>query len=322
MNLPMTAAEHAVFERAFFDELEKLGGMSKVAGLDLADDLVKEALGNFLGQMGQGLAQGARNVAAGAKNLAVGKVIPTGVVGHTGKEMMLRQGGLFGGLMGTGHRMEQAGMQMRQTMAQRVAQTPGLAAAAQATSPAQMQEISQAARAMGRSDPGAAGRIASHVVESTGHHINHASPAALAFKSVGVPLGGALEGLARGGGRELQNSSVGALRAAGGGLERNAKMIGRVGEMAGVPAMALGAHVPLGAAGLIGGKMLGAAMPAMPAAEAALHHAGDIGHYIHHGASDLLGEGARQGAAWKARFLGRRAGAAGGTLNALGEALS
>ena len=317
-----TPAESRAFEQAFFSELEKLGAVSKLASLGIDEEFLKEALPGILGQATQGLARGAQAVGQGAKNLAVGKVIPTGVMGHTGKEMMLRQGGLFGGLMGTGHRMEQAGQQMRQTMAQRVAQTPGLTAAAQATNPAQMAEIRNAATAMGRSDPGAAGRIASHVVESTGHHINHATPAGLAFKSVGVPLGGALEGLARGGGRELQNSGVGALRAAGGGLERNAKMIGRVGEMAGVPAMALGAHIPLGAAGLIGGKMLGAAMPMAPAAEAALHHAGDIGHYIHHGASDLLGEGARQGAAFKAKFLGRRAGPAGGALNALGEALS
>jgi hypothetical protein len=316
----MTAAEIGALERAFYDELEKLGAMDKLAGLDLADDLVKEALGNFLGQMGQNLAAGAKNVAQGAKNFAVGRTIPTGVMGHTGKEMMLRQGGLFGGLMGAGHRMEQAGMGMRQTMAQRVAQTPGLAAHAAQTSPAQMAEISNAARAMGRSDPGAAGRIASHVVESTGHHINHATPAQLAFKSVGVPLGGALEGLARGGGRELQQTGVGALQSAGRGLERNAKTIGRVGEMAGVPALAMGAHIPLGAAGLVGGKLMGAAMPA---AEHALHGVGEMaGDYLHHGASDLLGEGARQGAAWKARFLGRRAGAAGGALNTLGEALS
>lgn len=315
-------SEQAAFEHAFFSELEKLGAMSKFAGLDLDDPLVKEALGGLLGQLGQGVGQAARSVGEGAKNLTVGKLIPTGVAGHGGKEMLLRQGGLFGGLMGAGHRMEQAGMGMRQTAAQRVAQAPGLSAAARATSPAQMQEIGQAAKAMGRSDPGAAGRIASHVVESTGHHINHATPAGLAFKSVGIPLGGALEGLARGGGRELQNSSVGALQGAGRGLERHAKTIGRVGEMAGVPAMALGAHVPLGAAGLIGGKMLGAAMPALPAAEAALHHAGDIGHYVHHGVSDVLGEGARQGAAWKAKFLGRRAGAAGGALNAIGDALT
>jgi hypothetical protein len=317
-----TQAESRAFEQAFFSELEKLGAVSKLAGLGIEEELLKEALPAMLGQAAQGLAQGARAAGQGVKQLAVGKMIPTGVAGAGGKEMLLRQGGLFGGLMGTGHRMEQAGMQMRQTMAQRVAQTPGLSAAAQVTSPGQMQEIAQAARAMGRSDPGAAGRVASHVVESTGHHINHASPAALAFKSVGVPIGGALEGLARGGGRELQRSSVGAVQGVGRGLERNAKLVGRVGEMAGVPALALGAHIPLGAAGLIGGKMLGAAMPAMPAAEAALHHAGDIGHYIHHGASDLLGEGARQGAALKAKFLGRRAGAAGGALNALGEALS
>lgn len=324
------------FESAFWDELEKIGALNRLDGLR-DNPMVKEALpaiaqtamqglGRAAGAVRQGagqvasaVGQGARQLGTGIQHAAVGRVIPTGVAGNHGKELMLRKGGLFGGLMGTGRKMEEAGMAMRQTAAQRVAAAPGLSAAGRLTSPQQMQEIQQAAKAMGRSDPGAARRIGSHMVESTGHHIEHASPAALAFKSVGVPLGGALEGFSRGAGRELQQVGAKPLQSLGRGMETHAKTVGRVGEYVGVPAMAMAAHAPLGAAGLIGGKLLGVAGHAVaPGVEAALHHAGDIGQYAHHAISDVAGEGARRitGAA------GNLAAQRGGRLGAVGSAVA
>lgn len=310
----------ATFEEAFWTELTKMAAAGQI------DDLTKEALGlatlgQGIGQLGKSVGQGIGAATQGIQHAAFGKLIPTGVQGaHGAGEMMLRKGGLFGGLMGAGHQMEQAGMNMRSTMAQRVAQAPGLSAAARATSPSEMAEIGTAAKAMGTQDPGTAARIGSHVVESTGHHIAHASPVQLAAKSIGIPLGGALEGLARGSGRELRSSGNQLAQRAGGVLERNAKGIGRVGELAGVPAMAMGLHAPLSAAGLIGGKLIGSAMPA---AEHMIEHAGPAAEYAHHAASDLVGNIAQRGASFKAKFLGNRLGGrAGQAMNGLGDALA
>jgi hypothetical protein len=296
-----------LLEAAFYDELEKiaLGGQ----------------LGKGFAELGRTLSSGVGQVGQGAQKALFGQLIPTGVAGaHGAGEMMLRKGGLLGGLVGSGHRLEQAGMGMRETMAQRVAKAPGLAAAARATNPAQMAEITEAAKAMGRSDPGAATRIGSHMVESVGHHAAHATPAGMVFKSVGIPLGGAMEGFSRGAGRELRATSSPALQRAGGLMERNAKRVGRIGEMAGVPALALGAHIPLGAAGLVGGKLLGAAVPALTHG---LHGAGAVGEYAHHALSDVAGDVAQRGAAWKAKFLGgRMGGRAGQLMQNAGDALT
>jgi len=350
------------FEHAFWDELEKIGALNQIEGLR-DNQFVKEALpalaqtamqgfGGLASAAKQGLgraagavAQGARQVGTGVQHAAVGRLIPTGTIGDAGKEMMLRKGGLFGGLMGTGRRMEQAGIGMRQTAAQRVAATPGLSAVGRVTSPQQMQEIQHAAQSMGRSDPGAAGRIGSHMVESTGHHIEHATPAGMAFKTVGIPFGGALEGLSRGVGKELHTAGSASLAAMpeaqrfaqqlrpgfnaagatnlGRGLQTHAKTIGRVGEYAAIPAMAAAAHVPLGAAGLIGGKLLGAgAAAAAPGLEHAVHHAGDIGQYLHHAASDVVGEGSRRATGALSNLAARRGGRMGMIGTAIGGAVA
>lgn len=270
-------AYEAVFRAAFIDELQKVaqanggiepwsGELEKFASSALLDELVKEALVQQFGQM-------AGRVGSAVKGAFVGSQIPTGFM-EGGKQVMLRKGGLFGGAMGAGKRMEQAGQAMRETMAQRVAKT-GLK-----TSPTEMAGIQKSVGSMGRTDPGVAGRIAGHTVESTGAHIRHATPAGMVLKGVGVPIGGAMEGLTRGSGKELQRSGTAAVQRLGRGMEKVAPRVGQIGELGAVPLMATGLGIPITGAGLFGGQMLGAAAHAAPLLEGAIHAGGEFAHHL------------------------------------------
>jgi len=147
-------------------------------------------------------------------------------------------------------------------------------------------------------------RVAGEVAQSAGHHYAHKSTLGNALNPLGGAIGGVAEGLTRSAGKELHGAGQsvggrtgGALRAAGTGLQRAAKPAGMAGEVAGLASLGSALHVPLSAAGLLGGKVMGAAAHAAPAVGDALHHAGHtVGHAVH----DVVGN-AGQSLAGKAR---------------------
>jgi hypothetical protein len=96
----------------------------------------------------------------------------------------------------------------------------------------------EAARAVGiRSS--AASRIGGEALSSAGHHMEHAKNLGVALNPLGKPVGGAIEGLSRGAGQELQRAAgqaaevgAGGIRGAlGRGLVKHAPHIGTVGEI-------------------------------------------------------------------------------------------
>jgi hypothetical protein len=149
--------------------------------------------------------------------------------------------------------------------------------------------------------PGLGRRVASEVAQSTGRHYAHKSTLGHLLNPLGGAVGGVSEGLTRSmgsealrSGRALGGRSGGLLERAGQGLTRAAGGVGRVGEVAGLAGLGVAAGAPLSVQGLLGGKMMAAAVPG---AEAALHHAGE---YLHHAAGDAVGT-ASQGIARRAR---------------------
>jgi len=147
-------------------------------------------------------------------------------------------------------------------------------------------------------------RVAGEVAQSAGHHYAHKSTLGNVLNPLGGAIGGVAEGLTRSAGKELHGAGQavggrvgGALQAAGTGVQRAAKPAGMAGEVAGLASLGSALHAPLSAAGLLGGKMMGAAAHAAPAVGEALHHAGHtVGHAVH----DVVGT-ASQSLAGKAR---------------------
>lgn len=156
-------------------------------------------------------------------------------------------------------------------------------------------------------------RVAGEVAQSAGHHYAHKSTLGNMLNPLGGAIGGVAEGLTRSAGKELHGAgtSLGgragsAMMAGGAGLQRAAKPVGMAGEVAGLAGLGSALHVPLSAAGLVGGKVMGAAAHAAPAMGEALEHAG---HMASHAVHDMVGT-AGQGLAGRARNaagLGARA---------------
>jgi len=88
-------------------------------------------------------------------------------------------------------------------------------------------------------DKGVAGRILGETLHGTGHHMKDASTVGIVANPLGKAVGGGIEGLARGSGKELVRATgkageVGAggiTGAVGHGLQRHAKRIGQLGEI-------------------------------------------------------------------------------------------
>lgn len=106
----------------------------------------------------------------------------------------------------------------------------------------------------------AGGRILGEGLESAGEHMVHASTAGRAMNPLGKPVGGAIEGITRGAGQELQRAAgraaevgAGGIRGSlGRGLVQQAPRVGQLGEIAGAAGTAtmLGQAVSPAAAGL------------------------------------------------------------------------
>lgn len=176
--------------------------------------------------------------------------------------------------------------------------------------------LPEEAKAMGF-HTSAGSRIAGEAASSAGHHMAHASTAGKLMNPLGKPIGGAIEGLARGTGKELVHASGavstglegagrstiggGVLGQAGRHLQQAAPHLGTVGEIAGAAGTAtgLGAAVSPAAAGLAAGlKGLGVYAPlkahlglgALNVAKDALAHGAEKG--IEHGMRLVRGRAA------------------------------
>ncbi len=241
---------------ALKDELQKIAQASgqpvwddfeKYASSELVDSLVKEAI---FRQMAGSLSRG-----------LVGGVSPQGVP----------MKGLLSGFKGVGHRMEQAGTRMMTSPAQRIQAAGASAGEAQ-------QLAGQAAR-FGVKAPGVAKRIGGEAVQTAGKHVAHSSPLQLALNPIGTAIGGGIEGATRGAGRELVRSAGSGSRIRAGvgqAMQRHAGKAGVVGEIGTLGALGGLAHMPLSAAGALGGGIAHAA----PAIGHGLAHLGAVGGHV------------------------------------------
>ncbi len=302
-----------VAKAAFEDELIKISALvgrpelawqlQKLANdPELLDRLIKEAfLGKALGK---------------AKGFISGAPIKT-EFGSIPMKPMIPSFKSMGG------KLQATGQQMRETAEQAVTRK------GHSLNPQQAAHLRSDVAAAGIPQPTAATRIGGHMVEGMGKRVAHTTPSGALLKSVGIPFGGAMEGLARGAGEELvrgsgaiQTGLGGAAKTMGGGvrgslgrgLQAAAPRIGTVGEMVGVPALATAAGIPLTGLGLIGGKAMGVAAPAL---EHALHAGGDFAHHIGSDVAGVMGQraaalGGRVGSVASSiggKLLGRTAGA-------------
>lgn len=247
--------EQAVYG-ALRNELQKIAQASgqpvwddfeKFASSELVDSLVKEAI---FRQMAGGLSRG-----------LMGGVSPQGVP----------MKGLLSGFKGVGHKMEQAGTQMMTSPAQRIQAAGASAGEAQ-------QLAGQAAR-FGVKAPGVAKRVGGEAVQTAGKHVAHSSPLQLALNPIGTAIGGGIEGATRGAGRELTRAAGPASRiraGVGNAMQRHAGKAGVIGEIGTMGAMGGLMHMPLSAAGALGGGIAHAA----PAIGSGLAHLGAVGGHV------------------------------------------
>lgn len=293
-----TAAEKEAFVRAFFEELDNLAiangfhnsdALIKTAHIDV-DELIKEAIiGAALKKGLQGLKGGLRK----GKDFVSGAPLEVPGVGS----IPMHKPGAQGLLGGVGKSLESSGKSMM---------------TGPSTKNFSMGQL-QSAGIPGA--PGVGQRIAGSAVHDIGHHISHKGVVGNALNPFGAVLGGAGQGVHSQVGKELQglgkriasNPALESLRAEGmqvplsgaarfkqglgaavGGagkvVERSAKPIGLMGEMAGVAGIGTLAHAPLSSAGALGGKLLSQ----VPGANQALH---GLGGYAHHLGADMLGTG-------------------------------
>lgn len=158
---------------------------------------------------------------------------------------------------------------------------------------------------VGQFSPAGMGRrVLGEVAQSTGGHYAHKSTLGNMLNPLGGAIGGAAEGLTRAAGKELHTAGTnlggragGAIASTGRGLQSAAKPAGMVGEVAGLAGLGSALHAPLSAAGLVGGKIMGAAAHAAPAVGEALEHGG---HAVAHAVHDVVGT-ASQSLAGRAR---------------------
>jgi hypothetical protein len=218
---------------AFADELVKIAAihqlrleMEKVANDPTLSEMEKEALLRQLKEVGQAL------VGAPVK-LKVGDEI----VEVAGNRALPR----VPGYKETGKKLQEAGELLKGPKSM----TP------------------EEAKAIGI-QTGVGSRIAGEAAGSAGHHMEHASTVGKALNPLGKPFGGAIEGVTRGVGKELERGAEGARAAVGRGLQRAAPHVGTAGEIVGAAgtATALGSAVSPMAAGLAGGlKSMGVYAP-------------------------------------------------------------
>jgi len=148
-------------------------------------------------------------------------------------------------------------------------------------------------------------RVAGETAHAAGHHLQHSSGLKKALNPLGVPLGGAIEGFTRGVGKELQGTGSNVARRIGSGMVQHAGKAGLVGEIGSVGALGAAAHIPLSAAGVLGGKLA-------PALSALGETAGHIGQ-------DAVGTAAQRVMPRLGQFAGRAAGLLGRAAPAVGS---
>jgi hypothetical protein len=274
---------------AFLDELRSIyaaknwdsGELSKLADSRL-NEIIKEA--RFL-QAVRNIGQRARQ----AGETVAQKVSPT----HRLTAEMERSG--MGDVVAKtqkqgrlSSRMEASGRQMAMTPAERV-QAAGFKMA-----PGEAEQVTRAAEQMGRG--GAGKRIVGGALEGAGQHVGHKSTLGLLTNPLGVPLGGAVEGVARQSGKELVRSAGQAAQAGGGGLrgsvgrglQEQAGRLGQIAELGGLASLGTVAHAPLSGAGVLGTAALKGV-----GAKGAL--AGALGNLGAHGAADVIGTAMQRG---------------------------
>jgi hypothetical protein len=275
-------ALEAVVREAFMEELEHIskaggapaweGDIEKFASGSVVDGLIKEAV--------------FKQMAGGLKRLAVGGTTPQGVPVK----------GMLSGLKGTGKRIEQAGVQMKTSPAQRI-QAAGAA-------PQEAQQLAQQAQRFGVKAPGPAKRIAGEAVEGAGGHVAHAGPIKMTLNPLGTVIGGGIEGGTKGVGKELVRSTglageagAGGIRASlGRGLQKAAPAAGLAGEIGTLGGLGAMAHIPLSGAGALGGG-IAKFSPVIGKGLAAL---GQVGGHV---GADALGTAVQSGAKRMPRFF-------------------
>jgi len=143
---------------------------------------------------------------------------------------------------------------------------------------------------------GPVSRTVGEVAHSVGHHYANKSTFGNLINPFGGALGGTAEGLTRATGRELHGAGTNiagrtgrVMQATGTGLQRSAKNVGRVGEVAGLAAIGGAVHAPISLAGMVGHHLAGGAAAAAPAIGEAIHGLGGMGA---HAAHDVIGNAA------------------------------
>lgn len=209
-----------IYSRAFFDELDKIA-----SARGIPDFFEKTALGampmpNIMGaarSAGQGLMGGVRSAGQGIASAAQGVAKAFKPAALSADQMAVKSFRQGRGITGFGKDLAAGGKALAHNP-----QAAGAAAGLGAKDLGALQAMKPTS--MGQ-------RITGEVAHGVGHHIEHGHPVALALNPLGAPLGGAMEGLARGSGKELQRSSSAGAQAVGRGLVKHAPKIGVGGEI-------------------------------------------------------------------------------------------
>lgn len=178
-------------------------------------------------------------------------------------------------------RLEQWGKTMRQTPVQRVRAAGGKVL------PGEAREITEATKAMGGTS--LAKRLTGAAAEGAAKHTGHAGVAGKALTHVGLPIGGAAEGIVKQLGREAKSLGVGhraaAARGAGGARGAVGRGLTRAGEAAQRHAGKVGKGLELGTMAALPlptgvgtiGQAIGQAVPGLGAAGGYAAHLAEKG---------------------------------------------
>jgi hypothetical protein len=229
----------AMVREAFLDELQKIAeahGYPPWAGeLETferyVEDFTKEAFAGGVGGALGGVRQFAQK--------AIGRLRPQGGAAAMPEVQAFRKGtGFFS--TGMGKDLAAGGKAL--------SHNPQAAGAAAGLGAKDLKSL-QAMR------PTSAGkRVAGEVAHGAGHHIAHSHPLQLALNPIGTGMGGAIEGAARGVGKEMAGSARKGVQTAGRALQKHAPKIGLGGELVAGGFL----HTP-GLASAIGGAVAPAA---------------------------------------------------------------
>jgi hypothetical protein len=209
--IKLCSAEDRV-QSAYVEFLEKRAQREDLSEME------KEAIMQQLRSLGRGAMQAGRRVGAGARELG-GALVGAPVKLNVGDEVVQVAGqGVLPSYRGIGKSLQETGKLMGGA-------PKGITA--------------QQARAAGIPVPGMAGRVGGEMAEAAGHHMSHSSNIGIGMNPLGKPIGGAIEGLSRGVGKELQRAGGLGVEAGGGGirgqlargLQRHAPTIGQAGEI-------------------------------------------------------------------------------------------